>query len=171
MRSIRLLLASALATTVLALCALPALATAPSVERVLRVVHTPGFFDCGGVSLDYHLEVRRTTTEFRDGDGALVRWVSQAHYSAILSVPGSSLIIHDDGTRTITDDIRKNRTTIVGGAHHVTWPGHGLVFGEVGRIVSDFNDTPDDFDDDYVVFAAGIHQDSMARDLLCELVS
>jgi hypothetical protein len=171
MRSIRLLLASALATTALALCALPALATAPSVERVQRVIDIPGFFDCGGVSLDYHLEVRRTTTEFLDGDGALVRWVSQAHYSAVLTEPISGVVIHDDGTRMITDDVRRNRTTVVGGAHHVTWPGHGLIFGEVGRVVTDWNGTPDDFGDDYLVFAAGIHQDSMARELLCELVS
>jgi hypothetical protein len=171
MRSIRTLLAGALATTALTVCSLPALAAAPSVERVERVIDIPGFFDCGALSLDYHLEVRRTTTEFRDGEGAVVRWVSQAHYTATLMVPGSRLIIHDDGTRMITDDVRKQRTTVVGGAHHVTWPGHGLVFGEVGRVVYAWNGTPDDFDDDYLVFAAGIHQDSMARDLLCELVS
>jgi hypothetical protein len=171
MRSIRVLVVAALAIAALTVTALPTLAASPSVERVQRVIDIPGFFDCGAVSLDYHLEVRRTTTEFRDGAGALVRWVSHAQYSALLREPVSGLVIHDDGTRTITDDVRKNRTTIVGGAHHVTWPGHGLVFGEVGRIVLDWNGTPDDFDDDDLVFAAGIHQDSMARDLLCELVS
>src|SRR5574338_521363 len=165
MRSIRTLLAGALAITAMMVSTLPTLAAAPSVERVERVIDIPGFFDCGSLSLDYHLEVRRTTSEFRDGDGAVARWVSQAHYAATLTVPGSGLIIHEDGTRMITDDVRKSRTTYVGGAHHVTWPGHGLVFGEVGLVVYDWNGTPDEFDDDDLVFAAGIHQDSMARDL------
>jgi hypothetical protein len=172
MRSIRTLLAGASLLVLFALTATPALAKAPVVERnVHRTVDTPGFLQCGTTALDYHLDVRRTITEFYDASGALVRWELRAHYKATLTEPTTGLVIHDDGSRKITDDFRRSQTTYVGGAHHVTWPGHGLVFGEVGRVVYDWNGTPDDFDADELVFAAGIHQDAMARDLLCGLVS
>ena len=90
------------------------------------------------------------------------------HLMDALGIQYADIGLPGAGPRAVAD---VKGTTIVGGAHRVTWPGHGLVFGEVGRVVYDWNGTPDDFDDDYLVFAAGIHQDSMARDLLCELVS
>jgi hypothetical protein len=173
MHSIRFLMLGVGLSAMFLVTASPVLATAPVVieRNVFRTVDTPAFLQCGNIALDYHLDVRRTITEFYDPSGAIVRWEAHAHYKATLTEPTSGLVIRDDGSRKITDDSRRSRTTVVGGAHHVTWPGHGLVFGEVGRVVYDWNGTPDDFDDDDLVFAAGIHQDSMARDLLCELVS
>ena len=170
MRPIRLLSILATALGLLATSAVPAAGAAPVVERNVRLsIDVPAFLVCGDTSLDYHLEVRRTIAEYYGADGVLVRWDLHAHYFATLTDRDSGLVIRDDGTRRVTDDFRTMTTTVVGGAHHVTWPGGGLVFGEVGRLVFDWNGTPDNFDDDYLVFAAGIHQDAQVQALICSI--
>ena len=57
------------------------------------------------------------------------------------------------------DDYVARTSTLVRGSHHVTVPGYGIVFGETGRLVSDWNGTtPDESeDDDFVIFEAGLH--------------
>ena len=59
------------------------------------------------------------------------------------------------------DDYVAQTSTLVRGSHHVTVPGHGLVFGETGRVVTDWNGTtPDENeDDDFELFSAGLHGD------------
>src|SRR5687767_6274962 len=90
-----------------------------------------GFITCGDTSLDYVVDVRRTITETYADDGSLLRWEANVHYTATLTDPVSGLVIRDDGSRRVLDDFPREQTVVTGGAHHVTWPGGGLVFGEV----------------------------------------
>lgn len=172
MSSIRFAVAGVTATLLLVLGIAPVLASQPAVieRNGTHVVDIPGFVACSTTSLDYHLVVRRTITERYGRDGELTRWELSSVYAATLTDPASERVVRDDGTRRITDDYVRQQTTIVGGAHHVTAPGLGLVFGEVGRVVYDWNGTPDDFDDDVQVFAAGIHQDAEAVVRICSIV-
>jgi hypothetical protein len=173
-RSHRLVRATALALAAAAsllMAAAPAQAAAPTGDRnVHLVLDFEDFFDCGSFGLDYHLEVTRTIIEYTDGDGDLVKWAAHALYFATFTREGSDVVIIDNGSRHIVDDYRKQQSTIFGGAHHITWPGGGLVFAEVGRLVFDWNGTPDNFDDDVLVQAAGIHQDPQVVEILCSLV-
>lgn len=172
MRSMRFALACLATAAALAIAAPAALAAPPTVveKHGVHVLDIPAFIDCGEAVLDYHLVVRRTITERYDKAGELLRWELSSHYKATLADPVSGLVIRDDGSRKLVDDVVRQQTTITGGAHHVTWPGRGLVFGETGRVGYDWNGTPDDFDDDVLVFAAGIHQDAQAHELLCSIL-
>jgi hypothetical protein len=154
-------LAVALALTAFLPLASPALATAPVGDRNEEVVRDfPGFIDCGSFSLDYHAEILRTISERYDVDGALVRWEAHAHYFESLTNAGTGWSVTDVGARRVIDDYRHMQTIVVGGAHTITYPGHGMVFGEVGRLVFDWNGTPpEDFDDDVLTLIAGIHDD------------
>jgi len=60
------------------------------------------------------------------------------------------------------DDYVAMTSTLVRGSHHVTVPGYGIVFGETGRVVTDWNGTiPDENeDDDFDIFIAGLHGDA-----------
>ena len=149
----------------------PALAAAPVVIQRNVPVHReiPGFMTCGSVSLDYVLDVKRTITESYDAAGNIVRWDLYARYFATLTDPVSGLVIRDDGARRVTDDYRAGTTTGMGGVHHVTWPGDGMVFGVAGREVLDWNGTPpeENEDDDVRVFQAGLAQ---AQELICSIL-
>ena len=147
--------------------AMPVAAVAPQVqgERHFQVVRDiPGFVDCGDFFLDYHVEVQRTITDFVDADGNLVRTIYDIHYKGTVTNTVSGLVARDDGSRMFIDDYRTQTTTLVRGSHHVTVPGHGLVFGETGRIVWSWNGTPPDVneDDDVELFRSGHHADGLA---------
>lgn len=164
-------LAGALALLVsLGIAATPALAAAPVVVQRNATVHReiPAFMSCGNVSLDYVLDATRTITETYDADGTLLRWDLYAHYFATLTDPVSGLVIRDDGARRVTDDYLAETTTGMGGVHHLTWPGHGMVFGVAGREVIDWSGTPPDVneDDDVRVFQAGLAD---SQSLICSI--
>lgn len=159
-----------LAAGFVAASAAPALAAAPTVERAEVNFTIPDFLDCGGSTLAYHALVRRSISEYRDADGNLVRWVANVHYAGSVINTTTGLSATDSGARIIEDDFRRQQTTITGGAHHVTWPGGGLVFGEIGRLTFDWNGTPDNFDDDVLAYAAGIHQEPEIQQLLCAVL-
>ena len=147
--------------------AAPVAAAAPQVvgERHFEVVRDiDGFIDCGDYLLDYHVEVFRTITEFYENDGDLLRIHYDIHYKGTLTNAETGLIARDDGSRMFIDDYVEQTSTLVRGSHHVTVPGHGIVFGETGRIVTDWNGTtPDENeDDDFVIFEAGWHGDPAA---------
>ena len=158
-------LVAAAALTVAAVT--PVAAGAPQVvgERHFEVVRDiPGFIDCGDYLIDYHVEVFRTITEFYDADGNLVRAHFDIHYKGTVTNAESGLVARDDGSRMFIDDYVAMTTTLVRGSHHVTVPGHGIVFGETGRVVTDWNGTtPDENeDDDFELFSAGLHGDVAA---------
>lgn len=164
----RTVLAVGVALTALVSLASPVLATAPVGDRNVKVVRDiPGFIDCGSFSLDYHVEIRRTISEYYDTDGSLVRWELNAHYFESLTNPETGWTVTDVGARRVIDDYRQMQTIVLGGAHTITYPGHGIVFGEVGRLVFDWNGTPpEEYDDDVVALVAGIHDDfSGLRDI------
>jgi hypothetical protein len=142
----------------------PVAADAPQVvgERHFEVVRDiPGFIDCGDFVLDYHVEVFRTITEFYDRDGNLVRAHFDIHYKGTVTDSVTGLVARDDGSRMFIDDYVAQTSTLVRGSHHVTVPGYGIVFGETGRVVTDWNGTtPDESeDDDFELFSAGLHGD------------
>ena len=147
--------------------AVPVAADAPAVvdQRHVQVVRDiPGLFDCGDFLIDYHVEVRRTITDFFGADGRLDRTVFDIHYKGTLTNTVTGLVARDDGSRMFIDDYDAQTTTLVRGSHHVTVPGYGLVFGETGRIVWDWNGTtPDENeDDDIELFRSGHHGDPSA---------
>ena len=121
----------------------------------------PGFIDCGDYLIDYHVEVFRTITEFYDADGNLVRAHFDIHYQGTLTNAETGLVARDDGSRMFIDDYVAMTSTLVRGSHHVTVPGYGIVFGETGRVVWDWNGTtPDENeDDDFELFRSGLHGD------------
>jgi hypothetical protein len=142
--------------------AVPVSAAAPQVlgERHFEVVRDiDGFIDCGDYVLDYHVEVFRTITEFYDRDGNLVRAHFDIHYKGTVTNSVTGLVARDDGSRMFIDDYVAQTSTLVRGSHHVTVPWYGIVFGETGRLVTDWNGTtPDESeDDDFVIFEAGLH--------------
>jgi hypothetical protein len=141
----------------------PVAAAAPAVEaRHFEVTRdVPGFLDCGDYLLDYHVDVFRTITEFFDADGSLDRVTYDIHYKGTLTNATTGLVARDDGSRMFIDDYDAWTTTLVRGSHHVTVPGHGLVFAETGRMVWDWNGTTidEDEDDDIELFRAGLHGD------------
>ncbi|HET7701822.1 MAG TPA: hypothetical protein VFK35_00365 [Candidatus Limnocylindrales bacterium] len=141
----------------------PAAAVAPVVEaRHVEVTRDiPGFIDCGDDALDYHVDVVRTITEFHDPDGSLDRVIFDIHYKGTVTNSVSGLVARDDGSRMFIDDYDAETTTLVRGSHHVTVPGWGIVFGETGRIVWDWNGTPieENEDDDIEIFRSGLHGD------------
>jgi hypothetical protein len=144
--------------------AAPVAAAAPQVvgERHFEVVRDiDGFIDCGDYLLDYHVEVFRTITEFYDNDGNLRRAHFDIHYKGTLTNAETGLVARDDGSRMFIDDYVAQTSTLVRGSHHVTVPGHGIVFGETGRQVWDWNGTtPDESeDDDFELFRSGLHGD------------
>jgi len=166
-------LAGAIALAALVAPASPVLATAPAGDRNVEVVRDiPAFFNCGSFSLDYHVEIRRTISEYYAADGSLVRWEVNAHYIQSLTNPVSGWTITDTGSRRVIDDYRHMQTIVVGGAHTLTYPGHGLVFAEVGRLVFGWNGTPpEEFDDDFLTLIAGIHDDffGLAEVNVCDI--
>jgi hypothetical protein len=169
--SIRLGGAALLATVLASVAAPAALAVAPVGERNELVARDiPGFIDCGTVALDYHVDVRRTISEYFDNDGNLVRWVANVHYFGTVTNPETGLVATDNGARMIVDDFRTQQSTITGGAHHVTWPGGGLIFGELGRLVFDWNGTPENFDDDVLRYARGIHTEAQLVEDICAVL-
>jgi hypothetical protein len=142
----------------------PVAAAAPQVvgERHFEVVRDiAGFINCGDYVLDYHVEVFRTITEFYDNDGNLVRAHFDIHYKGTVTNAETGMVARDDGSRMFIDDYVAQTSTLVRGSHHVTVPGYGIVFGETGRAVSDWNGTtPDESEeDDFVIFSAGLHGD------------
>jgi hypothetical protein len=167
-RSILLVLEGLAALTV---AAMPALAAGPVVIERNTPVHREitDFITCGSVTLDYVLDVKRTITESYDSDGNLVRWDLHARHFATLTDPVSGLVIHDDGARRVTDDYVAGTTTGIGGVHHLTWPGAGIVFGVAGREVLDWNRTPpeENEDDDVRVFQAGLNTNV---ELICSIL-
>jgi hypothetical protein len=144
----------------------PVAAAAPVVEvRHFEVTRDiPGFIDCGDYVLDYHVDVFRTITEFHDADGSLDRVMFDIHYKGTLTNSISGLVARDDGSRMFIDDYDAQTTTLVRGSHHVTVPGWGIVFGETGRMVWDWNGTPieENEDDDVEIFRSGLHGDPAA---------
>ena len=144
----------------------PVAAAAPVVEvRHFEVTRDiPGFIDCGDYALDYHVDVFRTITEFYDADGSLDRVMFDIHYKGTLTNSISGLVARDDGSRMFIDDYDAQTTTLVRGSHHVTVPGWGIVFGETGRMVWDWNGTPieENEDDDVEIFRSGLHGDPAA---------
>ena len=170
MRTIRSILLALGGLVAMTVAALPVLAAGPVVIERNAPIHReiPGFITCGSVSLDYVLDAKRTITESYDPAGNLVRWELHARYFATLTDPVSGLVIHDDGARRVTDDYLAGTTTGVGGVHHLTWPGMGILFGVAGREVLDWNGTPPDEneDDDVRVFQAGL---SSNVELFCSI--
>ena len=160
MRTIRSILLPLAALAALTVAAMPVLAAGPVVIQRNAPVHREitDFIACGSVTLDYVLDAKRTITESYDTDGSLVRWELHARYFATLTDPVSGLVIHDDGARRVTDDYVAETTTGVGGVHHLTWPGAGILFGVAGREVIEWNGTPpeENEDDDIRVFGAGL---------------
>ena len=159
MRANRIVAAALAALMPLAVAA-PVLAAGPVVIERNAPVHReiPGFITCGAASLDYVLDAKRTITETYAADGSQLSWVLHARYFATLTDPVSGVVVRDDGARAVFDDYVRGTTTGVGGVHHLTWPGDGIVFGAAGRDVSDWNGTtPDENeDDDILVFQAGL---------------
>jgi hypothetical protein len=139
----------------------PVAAAAPVVEvRHVEVSRDiPGFIDCGDYLIDYHVDVVRTITEFRDADGSLDRVTFNIRYKGTVTNATTGLVATDDGTRMFIDDYDAQTTTLVRGSHHVTVPGWGIVFGETGRIVWDWNGTPveENDGDDIEIFRSGLH--------------
>ena len=170
MRTIRSTLLALVALVALTIAAVPVLAAAPVVIQRNAPIHREitAFFTCGSVTLDYVLDAKRTITESYDTDGNLVRWDLHARYFATLTDPISGLVIHDDGARRVTDDYLAETTTGVGGVHHLTWPGAGILFGVAGREVLEWSGTPPDVneDDDVRVFGAGL---STNAELVCSI--
>jgi hypothetical protein len=155
-------LVAAIALTIAAVT--PVAANAPVVvgERHVHVVRDiPGFLDCGDFLLDYHVEVRRTITDFFDVDGNLTRTMFDIHYKGTLTNTVTGLVARDDGSRMFIDDHVAQTTTLVRGSHHITVPGKGLIFAETGRVVWDWNGTPIDVNDadDIEIFRSGLHDD------------
>ena len=160
MRTIRSILIALGGLAALTVAAVPVLAAGPVVIQRNAAIHREitDFITCGSVTLDYVLDSKRTITESYDTDGNLVRWELHARYFATLTDPVSGLVIHDDGARRVTDDYEAETTTGVGGVHHLTWPGAGILFGVAGREVLHWNGTPpeENEDDDVHVFQAGL---------------
>jgi hypothetical protein len=46
-----------------------------------------------------------------------------------------------------------------------------LVFGELGRLVYDWNGTPDNFDDDVLLWARGIHTEATLVEDICAVLA
>ena len=170
MRTIRSFFLALGSVVALMVAATPAFAAGPVVIERNVPVHREitGFISCGSVTLDYVLDAKRTITESYDADGNLIRWDLHARYFATLTDPVSGLVIHDDGARRVTDDYVAETTTGVGGVHHLTWPGSGILFGVTGREVLEWNGTPPEVneDDDVRVFQAGL---STNVELICSI--
>ena len=103
----------------------------------------------------------RSVARGTDTDGNLLRAHFDVHYKGTVTNSVTGLVARDDGSRMFIDDYVAQTSTLVRGSHHVTVPGYGIVFGETGRLVSDWNGTtPDESeDDDFVTFSAGLHGD------------
>lgn len=121
--------------------------------------HFAGIPMCDGFTVTLHYDVRRTVTEYYDKSGDLTRVVLNIHYVGTWTNDETGESISNRGTRHITEDFVDQTTTETGALRHMTAPGEGIVLHETGRIVYDWNGTPDDFDDDFIAFIAGPHQD------------
>ena len=109
------------------------------------------------VTLDY--DVRRTVTEYYNKRGNLVRLTSNIHYVGTWTNDETGESIDNRGVRHITDDFTDGTTTETAVLRHMTARGEGIVLHESGRVVYDWNGTPENFDDDFITFIAGPHED------------
>lgn len=122
--------------------------------------------DCGEFTLTGTFDIVRTKTLRYDRDGNLVRETFIIRYDGLVyRTDDPSRSVADNGHRTVINDYRRGQTLDLGGAHHVTLPGKGLVFGQAGLIIWDWAGTPDDDEDDYPFRFAG-HTDE--HDVLCD---
>ncbi|MCV0402607.1 MAG: hypothetical protein K5924_02730 [Chloroflexi bacterium] len=149
MRLHRLIRATAVALALTGLLAGQTLAAKPDVvEKHRAFTRSFEVADCGAFTLTGTFDIVRTVTHRYDRDGNLVRTTYLIRYDGLVyNTADPSKAVRDDGHRTVIDDHVRGVTRDGGGAHHVTLPGEGLVFGQAGMIVWHWNGTPDDSDD------------------------
>ena len=116
--------------------------------------------------------IRRTLVGHLDQDGNLVRVVFNIWFDGTLtnSVTGES--VRNWGHRMIVEDARTQTSSEAGGKR-ATAPGEGVILLDAGRLVLDWNGTPENFDDDQLVFVAGPHQADVEGDTgaLCAVLA
>lgn len=141
MRNHRFIRAALAATALVGLLAGPALAGRPDqVER--HHASSIGPFNlgsCGDFDLYGRWDRVRSVTDHYDRAGNLVRSTIIVRYvGEISNGSDSTKYVVDRGHRTIIDDWVNEVTYDLGGAHHVTLPGHGIVYAQAGRQVWDW---------------------------------
>ncbi len=114
-----------------------------------------GLEDCKAYGYSFtttgRFAITRTTRQFYDASGELVREVRQIRFvgSETNDLTGKSLPVN--GVRHITLDFVAGTFTETGVLRHVTVPGSGIVLHESGRIVRGL-------DDESLLFEGGPHQ-------------
>ena len=86
-------------------------------------------------TVSYRYDVRRTITEFTDGDGNVLREVIEAHFVGTATNDTTGKTLSVDGERHIVWDFAAGTWTETGTLRHVTVPGSGVVLLQSGRIV------------------------------------
>ena len=86
-------------------------------------------------TVSYRYEVRRTITEFTDGDGNVLREVIEAHFVGTATNDSTGKALPVDGERHIVWDFVAGTWTETGTLRHVTVPGSGVLLLQSGRIV------------------------------------
>lgn len=142
----------------LALTGAQAVAAPPAVIAKNEVVTSSFPVDFCEFAVQGDYVVRRTLTEYYGEHGKVVRFVFNIRFEGTLTNTATGTSVRSTGHRLIVDDVRRERT-IEAGVQLASAPGTGVVLLDAGRLVFDWNGTPDNFDDDELVFVAGPHEE------------
>jgi hypothetical protein len=97
--------------------------------------------------------------------------VAAGSFEGTLTNPARGESVRSRGHRLIVDNFRTGTTSESNG-RVVTAPGGGAILNDSGRIVWDWNGTPDNFDDDVVDFMAGPLEGFRGEtDALCQVLA
>lgn len=151
MKRLTALLAAVAALTLLAA---PAAAATPLVLEKQAVFERlfPAEPLCDDFTVTSQFEVRRTTVQYYDQGGALLREVRHVLFTGSQTNDETGTSLPVNGNFHVVLDFVAETFTATGSARHVTVPGSGIVLHDSGRAVSSLVDGSP-------LFMAGPHQD------------
>jgi hypothetical protein len=107
---------------------------------------------CEDFTVTSQFQVTRTTTQYYDQEGTLLREVRHVIFTGSQTNDENGTSLPVNGTFHVVLDFVALTFTATGSARHVTVPGSGIVLNDSGRTVSSLID-------DSPLFMAGPHQD------------
>ena len=130
----------------------------------------PYGISCGTFAVRVHLAGERDVTAFYDENGSLVRKTLHSSYVGTLINSVTGATVPHRGSFTIFDDLAAGTRTITGMLSRTVISGDGLVWRNIGRIVTSLQNGA-------VLFEAGEHgtwdvvADPATSEELCEALS
>ena len=105
-------------------------------ERFATPFPVPYGVSCGAFSVRVNLAGDRNVTAFYDASGALERRIRHSSYTGRLINSATGTSVPHVGHFTIHDDLTAGTSTITGMLSRTVLPGEGLVWRNIGRIVT-----------------------------------